>query len=327
MINRRTFLSALLAAAGQQLLGSPAGAAAVPSAAPLRVAVISDLNHSYGTIGYDPPILKAVRQIIALKPDIVLCTGDMIAGQRTSPKLKKDRLESMWHSFFQTVVQPLAKAGIPLAAAPGNHDASASPGFQLERDVFGRQWQQNRDALSLLPGSSYPFYYAFTLKDVLFVSLDVTVTSPMPAAQKTWLTTVLTNADKYRARIVFGHIPFAPLTVGRERSFLRDKDLEPLLTDTNVSVYLSGHQHGFYPFYHNKLYCVGQAAIGSGPRRLIGTSRRSPRAFTLMEIAPDGTLDIHAWTGPDFTEILQRSTLPEHITTGGMTIFRDDLKK
>jgi hypothetical protein len=327
MMNRRTFLAALLAATGGQLLGPLPGSARTRPTPILRVAVISDLNHSYGTIGYDPPIQKVVKKIIALKPDLVLCTGDMIAGQRTSPKLLQKRLESMWRSFFQTVVHPLAKAGIPLAVTPGNHDASAVPGFQLERKVFAEQWAQNRDALSLLPGGSYPFYYAFVLKNVLFISLDVTVTSPMQEAQKSWLTELLAGAEKYRARIVQGHIPFAPLTVGRERSFLRDNDLEQLLVRNNVSLYLSGHQHGFYPFYHNGLHCVGQAAIGSGPRRLIGTAKRSPRAFTLLEIAPDGVIKVSAFAGSNFNQPLRRTTLPPKISLKSITAIRDDLKQ
>jgi hypothetical protein len=233
----------------------------------------------------------------------------------------------MWRSFFQTVVRPLARAGIPLAATPGNHDASAAPGFQLERKVFAQQWTQNRNALALAAGGNYPFYYAFVLENVLFVSLDATVTSPMQAEQKTWLSNLLADSEKYRARIVFGHIPFAPLTVGRERSFLRDNDLEQLLVHRNVSLYLSGHHHGFYPFYYNGLHCVGQAALGSGPRRLIGTTRRSPRAFTLLEIAPDGAIKVSAFAGADFNQPLRHTALPPKISVKSITALRDDLKQ
>ena len=325
MMNRRTFLAALAATACEQLLAPVTGTAAVKPL--LRVVVISDLNHSYGTIGYDPPIHKAVRRIIALQPDLVLCTGDMIAGQRTAPTLKRRQLEAMWSSFFQTVVHPLATAGIPLAATPGNHDASAAPGFKLERDVYQEVWEKNRPALSLLPGGNFPLYYAVTLNNVLFVSLDVTVIGSMPAVQKSWLHNVLASAEKYSTRIVFGHIPFAPLTVGRERSFLRDRELETFFVESGVSLYLSGHQHGFFPFYHNGLYSVGQAAIGSGPRRLIGDDKRSPRAITFLEIARQGTVKVTAYTGSSFNQVLRRSTLPGEISLKNSTAVRDDLRK
>jgi hypothetical protein len=324
MMDRRTFLACLLASAGGRLL-RPLSSVAAGDQKILRVAVISDLNHSYGSIGYDPPIHRAIKRIVALQPDLVLCTGDMIAGQRTAPRLKQDRLQSMWRSFFQAVARPLAKAGIPLAVTPGNHDASASPGFRLERRVYRQQWDRHRPQLSLLPGGDYPFHYAFVLKNVLFISLDVTVTSPLKEAQRTWLAELLAGGAKYRARIVLGHIPFAPLTVGRERSILRDPDLEQLLVDSRVTLYLSGHHHGYYPFYHKGLHCVGQAAIGSGPRRLIGTDKRSPRAITMVEIPANGRVRISAFRGWEFQQPLLRSTLPAKISVQGNTAVRDDL--
>jgi hypothetical protein len=231
----------------------------------------------------------------------------------------------MWRSFFQTVVRPLSKADIPLAAVPGNHDASALPGFLLERGVYREMWEKNKPSLPLLPGGKPPFYYAFTLNNALFVGLDVTVTSPLPAGQKQWLIDLLTRVDRYRTRIVFGHIPLVPLTVGRQRSFLHDPDVKQLFLQAGVTLYLSGHHHAFYPFYLEKLHCTGQAALGSGPRRLIGDKNRSPRAFTLLEVAPEGTVLINAFAGRDFRQVIQRTALPEHITADGVTITRDDL--
>ena len=56
------------------LLAGPASA--------LRVVVISDLNGSYGSTSYSKRIPVAIQRIIALKPDLVISTGDMVAGQR-----------------------------------------------------------------------------------------------------------------------------------------------------------------------------------------------------------------------------------------------------
>lgn len=209
----------------------------------------------------------------------------------------------------------------------GNHDASASPGFQLERDVYREQWENNKTSLLLLDGGNYPFNYGFTVNGVLFAALDATIAGPLPPVQMKWLGEVLAKeGQRSIARIVFGHLPVWSLTVGRERGILRDTNLEQLFVE-KVSVYLSGHQHGFYPFYHNDQYYVGQAALGSGPRRLIGDKNRSPRAFTFIEIATDGTLNVTAHTGPDFNQVVQRSTLPPQITYNGITIVRDDLGK
>lgn len=326
MFNTRNIYSLLIAIAFGLLL-SPLTTVASENPI-LRIAVISDLNHSYGSIGYDPPVRSAIKRVIELKPDVVLCTGDMIAGQRTAPKLNRKRLEAMWQAFHETVTLPLRNAGIPFAPSAGNHDASASPGFQLERDVYREQWQNNKTSLVLLDGGNYPFNYGFTVNGVLFAALDATVAGPLPPVQMKWLGEVLAKEEqKSIARIVFGHLPVWSLTVGRERGILRDTNLEQLFVEKSVSVYLSGHQHGFYPFYHNNQYYVGQAALGSGPRRLIGDKNLSPRAFTFIEIATDGTLNVTAYTGPDFKQVVQRSTLPPQITYNGSTIVRDDLGK
>ncbi len=309
------------------VLVSPYLAVATAKEPLLRIAVISDLNHSYGTIGYDPPVREAIRRVIELQPDIVLCTGDMIAGQRISPKLKRKNLEAMWLAFHETVTTPLQNAGIPFAPTPGNHDASGSSGFQLERDVYVEQWQKHKSDITLLADSNYPFNYAFSLKGVLFGSLDATLTGPLPADQTQWLRTVLRDkGSKSVARIVYGHLPIWSLTTGRERGILKDTNLEQLFLDNSVNVYLSGHQHGFYPFVHNGQHYIGQAALGSGPRRLIGDKKRSPRSFTFIEIATDGSMRVTAYTGADFKKTVQLSTLPTSISHNKIKIILDNPK-
>ncbi|MBL9057575.1 MAG: hypothetical protein JNJ84_15015, partial [Rhodobacteraceae bacterium] len=69
--------------------------AAPIEAEPLRIAVISDLNGSYGSTDYGQPVSGAVARIIALKPDLVISTGDMVAGQRLNPKLAPAELAGM----------------------------------------------------------------------------------------------------------------------------------------------------------------------------------------------------------------------------------------
>ncbi len=87
------------------------------------------------------------------------------------------------------------------------------------------------------------------------------------------------------------------------------------IVSKSVTVYLSGHQHGFYPFVHNGQHYIGQAALGSWPRR----------SFTLIDIATDGTLNVTPYTGADFKEAVQRSTLPPQISYNGIIIIRDDV--
>ena len=91
---------------------------------PLRVVVISDLNGSYGSTTYAARVADAVEVIVEMRPDLVISTGDMVAGQR-QPHLTEAEVRAMWAAFHRTVTAPLEAAGIPLAVTPGNHDASA----------------------------------------------------------------------------------------------------------------------------------------------------------------------------------------------------------
>jgi len=71
---------------------------------------------------------------------------------------------------------------------------------------------------------------------------------------------------------------------------------------------------------------VSQACAGAGPRRLIGSEARSPRAITLIEI--DGThLRLAALKEPDFTHLVDWRRLPERIRSKAAELIRADLVK
>ena len=309
------WLCALLLAAAS---GSAAGA--------LRVAVISDLNGSYGSTRYEPGVREAVEGIIALKPDLVLSTGDMVAGQRLHPPLEAAQVEAMWKAFHATVTEPIREAGIPLAVTPGNHDASEYPGFGSERARYGAEWQARRPALHFVDVSRYPFDYAFALQEVLFVSLDVTRVGALHPQQRQWLDAVLAeHAPRYRHRVVFSHLPVHPFTQGRETEVSGDRELERLLAHHGVELYLSGHHHAFYPGYHAGIRYVSQACLGAGPRRLIGTTKPGLRAVTWLEF--DGEdVRIEARTGKGLAGRIDLATLPRAIHTSRATLLRDDLR-
>ena len=69
----------------QLVLGTGLSAVALPLSAArraaLRVGLISDLNSSYGSTSYIPAVDQGLDQLIALQPDLVVCAGDMVAGQ------------------------------------------------------------------------------------------------------------------------------------------------------------------------------------------------------------------------------------------------------
>ena len=318
----RRWLIALLLALGPAMAAWPAAAFAA-----LRVAVISDLNGSYGSTRYESTVSEAVQRLIELKPDLVISTGDMVAGQRLHPPLAETVVTAMWASFHDTVTEPLAKARIPLAVTPGNHDASAYATFALEREAFRREWLARKPAVRFVDDSGYPFRYAFSAGDVLFVSLDVTRVGAIDADEKRWLDQLLgREAARFRHRVVFSHLPVYPFTHGRETEVSADHELERILRRHGVEVYLSGHHHAFYPGYREGIRFVSQACLGAGPRALLGMGTRSARAVTLLEVSDDGPLAVRALAAPDFMREIDWSSLPQSITSRYGTLVRDDLR-
>jgi hypothetical protein len=266
----------------------------------------------------------AVSRIVALQPDLVISTGDMVAGQRR-PHLTRSEVERMWQTFHEHVSKPLQAAGIPLAVTPGNHDASAYTGFDQERTIYGEQWQARRPEVAFVDASGYPFHYAFALGDVLFISLDATVVGNLPAQQMTWLRRLLEkHGPAYQRRVVFSHLPLWPFARGRDREFIGDPELQKLLQQDGVELYLSGHHHAFYPGVSGGIALVGQACLGAGPRRLIGTADRSARSFTLLEFTADG-IDVAAFMAPQFKNPVDWTTLPERIRSSAAELLRADL--
>ena len=301
--------------------------AALPGyASSLRIAVISDLNESYGSTLYRSHATKALQRIIELQPNLVLSTGDMVAGQRLHPPLARPKIEAMWESFHHSVSDPLAKANIPLAVTPGNHDASAYKSFTHEREIYKEQWLARKPEVEFIDESHYPFYYAFSFREIMFVSLDATKVGHLADEQKTWLRQLLADhGAEYKRRVVFGHVPLWPFTIGRERDFLGDHELESLLQRANVDIFLNGHHHAYYPGYKDGIRYISQACLGAGPRSLLGADTRSKRSITVIEFEEDGTYSIEAYHAPGFTSPVDIRKLPANIKTKWAEIIRHDL--
>jgi hypothetical protein len=297
------------------------GLAGTAQAEPLRIAVISDLNGSYGSTDYAPRVSAAIDAIIALKPDLVLSTGDMVAGQRR-PHLSDRELRAMWRAFHAAVSDPLQRAGIPLAVTPGNHDGSAYAGFAHERRIYAEEWRARRPAVAFV-GGTYPFSYAFDLGDTRFVSLDATTVGPLPRDEMDGLRAMLTGGPD--TRIVFSHLPIWPFAEGRRTEVIGDRAVAGLMTELGVDLHLSGHHHAFYPGAVGALAVVSQACLGSGSRALLGSREKSPHAITILDIDARGKIAVHALLGPTFKRAIAIDTLPRAINGPEQRIRRLDL--
>lgn len=294
--------------------------ASVPQA-PLKIVVMSDLNGSYGSTTYEASVHQAVAAITTRdKPDVVLVSGDMVAGQQAGLDYA-----AMWKGFHEAVTDKLVAAGIPVAPSPGNHDASAYAGFQAERAEYERQWKPSRvPPVTMIDGSRFPFRYSFVVGGVFVVALDATTISPLSGEQRTWVKDQLEGAAAYPVRIVFGHVPIHPTTVGRETEVLGDAAFEAIL-EAHGALFVGGHQHGYYPGVANGVRHVVTPCVGAGPRPLIGTSGASARGYVVIDVADGRVTSIEARTGSDYTGTIARSSLPAEIRSGAHLLERDDL--
>lgn len=323
---RRRLLVGVLAV----LLGGLGPTAARVEAAspdkPLRVVVLSDFNESYGSARYSRHVDEAVARAIALQPDLVISTGDMVAGQRLHPPLSREQIEPMWRAFHAKVSDPLARAGIPFVAVPGNHDASSGERFRLEREIYREQWSGRRPALDFVDATHFPFRYAFRHKGTLFIALDATFVGHLSREERDWLAALLEReGPRSSHRVVFSHMPLWPFTVGRETEFLGDPELEAILKRGRVDLFLSGHHHAYYPGAKDGVRHVSQACLGAGPRPLIGTTHAAERALTVLDFGGPGAVAVEAYGGPGYTRRIERESLPERIVSPRATLVRDDL--
>lgn len=278
-----------------------------------RIVVISDINGRYGSVAYHPRLSTAISRIISLQPDIVISTGDMVAGQRPSPKLKRSELEAMWARFHRDIRTPLEQAGIPVLMTPGNHDASAYPAYRLERQVYSEYHHAHPAAIEPAEGGNFPFHYQAQVGEISLISLDATQPGAFPKPQLSWLSQAL---QPEKSTIVFGHLPLQPIAIGRERDVIRDAALEQLLAAHGNLTYLSGHHHAYYPGQRLGVTMLGMGNLGGNQRRLIGTSVRTGFSFALLEYEDGELVRLAAFVGPDFSRPLDHASLPTTIGTG-----------
>jgi hypothetical protein len=333
----RGFVSAGPARGADPGAGRAAPLPDLPPRGDCRLVAISDLNGPYGSTAYLAEVRRAVALIPSLAPDLVLCGGDMVAGQK--PGLSADRLAAMWAAFERQLLTPLRRAHLPFAFTLGNHDASGSRSagrysFALDRQEAERFWWPRRERLGLrfVDASRFPFAYSVLQHDLFLLVWDASATQ-LPAEQLAWAERSLASpaAQSARVRLVLGHLPLQPIAQGRSRpgEGLQQADaLQRLLERHNVAAYISGHHHAFFPGRSGSLDLLALGALGDGPRRLLGWSRPPRHTLTLIDwfwAAGAGRPARRVYTSYDMTSLrrIQPDELPERIVTpAGMVISR-----
>jgi predicted MPP superfamily phosphohydrolase len=251
-----------------------------------RILVISDLNAGYGSIAYSPDVASVIAKIPELKPDLILCGGDMVAGQKMS--LTEQNIREMWRSFNETVLKPIAKTKIPFGFTIGNHDAS--PNFTKERAIAKQFWTDEIKATNLdfVDSSNYPFYYSYTQQNVFFISWDASAAKIKPEVFD-WMKKQLGSktAKKSKLRILLGHLPLYAIVETKNKPGEVNSNPDSALTffkENKIDLYISGHQHAYFPAHKEGIQLLNLGCIGDGPRPILGHSAGPKKAYTIITI-------------------------------------------
>ncbi|MGK7891403.1 MAG: metallophosphoesterase [Leptolyngbyaceae cyanobacterium] len=306
-----------------------------PPRGDVRLVVISDLNGPYGSTDYDPEVDKAITLLPFWQPDMVLCSGDMVAGQKLT--LSMEQLQAMWMAFDDHVATPLRQANIPFGFTIGNHDASGAQGasggfvFEQERTVARDYWNDpgHNPNIEFVDRHDFPFYYSFKFNDIFFVAWDGS-SSTIPQDKLDWVEQALESpaARSAKLKILLSHLPLYAVAAGRDSpgEVMADADqLREMLEKHQVHTYISGHQHAYYPAHKGDLQLLHAGLLGSGPRAFVGGSLPPRKSLTVLDVNFDNpglttytTYDIQTLALIDFEE------LPRFISGhNGMVLRRD----
>ncbi|MBW4667370.1 MAG: metallophosphoesterase [Cyanomargarita calcarea GSE-NOS-MK-12-04C] len=308
-----------------------------PQRGDVRLVVISDLNSVYGSTDYDPEVDKGIALIPFWKPDMVVCSGDMVAGQ--SPTLSEPQIKAMWAAFDEHVAAPLRRAKLPYGFTIGNHDASSAVGikgnflFQKERDLASAYWNdpEHDPGVKFIDKFEFPFYYTFEYKDIFFMAWDGS-SSRIPKDKLQWVEKTLASpkAQAAKMRILLSHLPLYAVAVGRNQpgDVIDNADeMREMLERYQVHTYISGHHHSYYPGHRGKLQLLHMGIVGSGPRPLIDAKTPPWKALTVVDInfkSPELT----TYTTYDIRtlKVIKNEQLPRFLAGHNGIVLRRDVE-
>ena len=300
----------------------------------IRIAVISDLNSAYGSTDYRAEVIAGIGMLPDWQPDMVLCSGDMVAGQSIS--LSASEIEAMWNAFDTQILSPIRTAGLPFALTLGNHDASSYQDncefvYILDRQASERYWNghQSDTDLTFVEASGFPFYYSFKQNDIFYLTWDAS-SANIPPEQIAWADRALASpeAQSAKLRIVMGHLPMYAVSQRRDRAgeYLNQADeLRALLERHNVHTYISGHHHAYFPGKAGNLNTLHAGALGSGPKSLLNTTDAAFQTLTIMDVFLDTASTVYTTYNMNTMEVIDLESLPRLIVGPNGRELRQDV--
>jgi hypothetical protein len=277
---------------------------------------------------------KAMQLIPDWQPDMVICAGDMVAGQSIS--LTPAEIKAMWAGFDRTVFTPIRQAGLPFAFTLGNHDASSykSQGkfvFALDREAADAYWSApQRDlGIEFSDRAGFPFYYSFVQNQIFYLIWDAS-SANVPDEQIAWAERALASeaAQQAKLRIAMGHLPLYAISQGRDRAgeiLNRADELRSLLERYGVHTYITGHHHAYYPGRVGQLQLLHCGALGSGPRTWLGTTSAAMQTLTVLDINLEAPSTTYTTYNAATWDVVDDSQLPRLIVGPNGRVMRHDL--
>ncbi len=311
----------------------PAGFFA-PQRGDIRLAVISDLNSNYGSTDYRPEVITGVNALPDWQPDLVICGGDMVAGQSLS--LSANEIATMWTAFDEKIISPIRNAGLPFAVTVGNHDASSYQDkgqfvYVLDRQEATKYWKghQPDTDLSFIEADGFPYYYSFQKNDIFYLIWDAS-SANVPPEQVAWADRALASpaAQNAKLRIVMGHLPLYAVSQRRDRpgEYLNQADaLRQLLERHNVHTYISGHHHAYFPGKVGNLNTLNLGALGSGPKSLLATTTAPFQTLTIMDVFLETASTVYTTYNMNTQQVVNPQALPRQIVGPNGRELRQDV--
>jgi Icc-related predicted phosphoesterase len=311
---------------------APAGMFA-PKRGNIRLIVISDMNSRYGATTYLPEVETAIKILPDWQPDLVICGGDMVAGQSLS--LSRQQIQAMWEAFDQKILQPIRQTQLPFACTMGNHDASSYRGldgkfvYALDREVANRYWNQQELGLQYVDRTGFPFYYSFEQDQIFYLVWDAS-SATVSDQEWAWAERSLASdvAQQAKMRIVIGHLPFYAVAQGRDRAgeiLNRADELRTLLEKHQVHTYICGHHHVYFPGHAGEIDMLHAGALGSGPRSWLRSNTAPIQTLTVVDIDLETQTTLYTTYDMGSLQVVKTEQIPRLLVGPNGRELRRDL--
>ncbi len=316
---------------------SPTGPANLfaPVRGDIRLAIISDLNSEYGATDYRREVTEGISLLPEWQPDMVICGGDMVAGQSLS--LSDSEIEAMWTAFDEKILSPIRAAKLPFALTIGNHDASSYQDengeflYVLDRQETTKFWagHQSDTDLTFIEADGFPYYYSFEQGGIFYLIWDAS-SADIPPEQIAWADRALASpiAQNAELRVVMGHLPMYAVSQRRDRpgEYLNQADeLRQLLERHHVHTYISGHHHAYFPGKAGSINTLHCGALGSGPKSLLTTNTTAFQTLTIMDVFLDDASTVYTTYNMNSMEVVDSQSLPRQIVGPNGRELRQDV--